>query len=319
MTNQAMLPSPSQTQFPTNLTHQTAGSATPPTQDSHLSSTLQAPCFPDSITAELDQLLLEVGMHATNLLETRDSSSLRDRTPVILRPPPVPAEPRYPTTGQKRSKRGRPNAPRLQNGRFQSVGSPSTKKTSTVTLLLPTTSEQPHEPLVMKIRASPYANLFSDMIPPDFYENSYCVISSNSLSSLPSFSQSFPSTTQSSSVTTSYAGSNTVVSSTLLPSSAQSTSVITSYFESNTLFPSPQFEFPSSEQFANNIIYYVIRLAPQNTSNNLHLIVLENMVHQHFKQPLIVHINSFLAANPVRNYITYASIIQSSLSFLGII
>ena len=314
-----MLPSTSQTQLPTNLTHQTAGSATPPTQDSHLSSTPQAPCFPDSITAELDQLLLEVGLHATNLLETRDSYSHRDKTPVILRPPPVPAEPRDPTTGQKRSKRGRPNAPRLQNGRFQSVSSSSTEKTSTETLLLPTTSEKQHEPLVMKIRASPYANLPSDMIPPDFYENSYCVISCNPLSSLPSSSQSLPSTTQSSSVTTSYAGSNTVVPLTLLPSSALSTSVITSYSESYTLLTAPKFYFPSSEQFANDIIYYVICLAPQSTSNNLHLIVLENMVHQHFKQPLIAHMNSLLAANPVRNYITYASIIQSSLSFLGII
>ena len=309
-----MLPSPSQTQLPTNLTHPTAGSATPPTQVSHLSSTPQAPCCPDSISAELDQLLLEVSQYSSsNLLETRDSSSQCDRRPVILRPPPMPAEPRDPTTGQKRSKRGRPNAPRLQNGRFLSVSSPSTEKTSTETLPPPTTSEQPHEPLVMKIRASPYANLPSDMLPPDFYENSYCVISSNPLSSLPGSSQSLPSTTQSSSV------SNTVVPSTLLPSSAQSTSVTTSYSESNTLVPSPQFDFPCSEQFANDIIYFVIRLAPQNTSNNLHLFVLENMVHQQFKQPLIAHINSLLAANPIRNYITYASIIQSSLSFLGII
>ena len=165
----------------------------------------------------------------------------------------------------------------------------------------------------MKIRASPYTNLPSDMIPSDFYENSYCVISSNPLSSLPSTSQSLPSTTQSSSVP------NTVVPSTLLPSTAQSASVTTSYSESNTLVPSPQFEFPSADQFANDIIYYVIRLAPQNTSNNLHFIVLENMVQEQFKQPLLPHINSLLAANPDRNYITYASIIQSSLSFLGII
>ena len=149
-----MLPNPSQTQLSTNLTHPTAGSATPPTQDSHLSSTPQAPCFPDSITTELDQLLLEVGLHSSNLLETRDSSSQCDRRPVILRPPPMPAEPRDPTTGQKRSKRGRPNAPRLQNGRFLSVSSRSTERT----LLPRTTSEQPREPLVMKIRTSPYAN-----------------------------------------------------------------------------------------------------------------------------------------------------------------
>ena len=118
------------------------------------------------------------------------------------------------------------------------------------------------------------------MISPDFYENSYYVVSSNHLSSLPSSTQSLASSSQSSSVTTSYSVSNNVLSSALLPSSAQSTSETTSYSESNI---SPQFEFPSSEQFANNIVYYVIRLAQQTMSNHLHLIVLENMVTPAFQ------------------------------------
>ena len=56
------------------------------------------------------------------------------------------------------------------------------------------------------------------------------------------------------------------------------------YSNSDTLIPTPlTFVFALSDQIASDIILFLIQASPQSSSNSLQLIVLENMLHKHYK------------------------------------
>lgn len=264
-------------------TPQMASSATLSTPVSQPFETLPAPFSTDLNSADaLEELLQQVGLSSDNLLET---PAAYENRPLPARPPPEPLE-ALQSSGPKRNKRGRPNAPRHPNGTFQSLSSPSTEKTSTV----PTTSEQDSS-LKMKIRVPSYANL-----PPVFssdttYENLPTVIASSSSTTSYSVIASNNSSTY----------SDTLTPSTLLQPNSSC------------------FEFPSSEKLASDLVAFLVQISPQpHSASTLHLLCLENMLRNHFYPSLVSHINSLYRTYPNRNYITFEFIIRNSLSYLGI-
>ena len=65
-------------------------------------------------------------------------------------------------------------------------------------------------------------------------------------------------------------------------------SVSNTYSSSNTLVHTPlTFAFPSSEQIACDIITFLVKSSPQYSSNTFPLIVLNNMLHKHYKPSLM--------------------------------
>ena len=176
-----------------------------------------------------------------------------NRSPAF-RPLPQPWE--LQPSEPKRNERGRPNAPRQENGQFNSQCSPSMEKTLTAMTNILTTSEH-NATLTMTFHSSPYENLPS-------YENLSYVMNTNS---------SF--ITPSAVVTTisPYVNVSPVISS----SCSTTYSVSNTYSSSNTLVPTPlTFDFPSSEQIACDIITFVVQSSPKSSSNTLPLNVLEN-------------------------------------------
>ena len=266
-------------QLQLNPTLQTASSLTHSTPDSQPYSTLQAPFSTDLSSADaLEELLQQVGLSSTNLLATPEQCENR---PLLHRPPPQPWDPTQ-QSEPKRNKRGRVNAPRQQNGRFQSLTSLTTERTPT----LPTTSEASTS-LKMTIRTPAYANL-----PPEFITSSpYVNVSSNIITQ--------SSTSALYSVTSSNSSSTSTYSDTLLPSTP-------SYFP-----------FPSSDQLASDLLSFLVQVSPQSASS-LHLLVLENTLRKHFYPTLVSHIESLYITHPNRNYVTFEYIIRNSLSHLGI-
>ena len=100
--------------------------------------------------------------------------------------------------------------------------------------------------------------------------------------------------------------------------SLNSTTYLYSY--SDTLLPTPSnFVFPSSEQIASDIIYFLVQASPHKSSNNLQLVVLENMLNNHYKQSFISDIDLLLLAFPNRNYTTFETIIRSCIAHIGVI
>ena len=66
---------------------------------------------------------------------------------------------------------------------------------------------------------------------------------------------------------------------------------------SNILLPTlSNFEFPSSEQIASDIIHFLVQASPHTIPNKLQLVVLENMLIKRYKQSLISHIDFFQVA-----------------------
>ena len=92
-----------------------------------------------------------------------------------------------------------------------------------------------------------------------------------------------------------------------------------SYSYSNTLLPTPSnFVFPSSEQIASNVNYFFVQASPHKSSNNLQLVVLENMLNKHYKQSIISDIDLYLLAYPNRNFTTFETIIRSCIVNFGV-
>ena len=221
-----------------------------------------------------------MGLSSDNLLATPEGTPQISNAnrSLLCRPPPEPWEPFQPSE-PKRNKRGRPNAPRQENGRFKGKCSSSTEKTLTAMPTVPTTSEI-NPTFQMTFHSSPYDNL-----PP--YENVLPV--------------------------TTTASPYLNVPPVIISSSS------CTYSNSDTLIPTPStFVFPSSDQIASDIISFLIQASPQSSSNSLQLIVLENMLHKHYKPSLVSHIDLVCSINPNRNYITFESIVRSCISFLGI-
>ena len=82
-------------------------------------------------------------------------------------------------------------------------------------------------------------------------------------------------------------------------------------------FPTPlNFVFTSSEQFASDIIHFLVQASPHTLPNNLQLVVFENMLIKHYKQSLISHINLLLLAFPNSNYTTFETIICSCIAHI---
>ena len=123
-------------------TLQTACLATLPTQHSQAYNAPQVHCLMDSTSPHaLEKLLQQVGESSDNLLATPEGTpqvSNANRS-LPCRPPPQTWEPFQPSE-PKRNKRGRPNAPRQENGRFKSQCSSSTGKTLTAMPTVSTTS-----------------------------------------------------------------------------------------------------------------------------------------------------------------------------------
>ena len=193
----------------------------------------------------------------------------------------------------KRTKSGRPNAPRQENGRFKSQCSPSMEKTLTAMPTIPTASEH-NAILSMTFHSSSYENLRS-------FENLSSVINTNS-------SFITPSTV----VTTISPHAN--VHPVIFSSCNTVYFVSNTYSSSNTLVPTIlTIAFFTSEQIACYIISFLIQSSPQSSSNTLPLIVLENMLHKHYKPSLVSHIESLLLATPNRTYITFETIVRSCI------
>ena len=274
-------------------TLQTANFATLSTQQSQVYNEPQAHCSLDSNTADaLEELLQQVGLSSDNLPATPEMTPQVQNANRSLpsRPPPQPWE--FQPSKPKRNTRGKPNAPRQENGRFKSQCLPSMEKTLTATATIPTTSEH-NATLTMTFHSSPYENL-------PLYEN---------LSSVMNNTSSF--ITPSAVVTTvsPYVNVPPVISS----------SSSTTYTSSNTLVPTySTFAFLIYEQIACDIITFLVQSSPQSSANTLPLIVLENMLHKHYKPSLVSHIDSLLLATPDRTYITFETLVRSCISFLGI-
>ena len=87
-----------------------------------------------------------------------------------------------------------------------------------------------------------------------------------------------------------------------------------SYSYSNTFLPSHvHFVLVLSDQIANDIIHIFVQASLPTSTNNLKLVVLENMLNKHFKQSLISQIKSMLLAFLTCDYTTYESIIRSCI------
>ena len=86
----------------------------------------------------------------------------------------------------------------------------------------------------------------------------------------------------------------------------------TNYSYNNTLLPTlSSFEYPSSEQIASDIIYCIVHASPHTSLNNLQLVVLENMLINHYRLSLISHIDLLLLVFLNCNYTTFETIIRS--------
>ena len=95
-------------------------------------------------------------------------------------------------------------------------------------------------------------------------------------------------------------------------------SITYSYFYSDTLLPTPSnFLFPLSKQIASDIIQFLIQASKNKSSNNLQLVVLENMLNKHYKQSFISDIDLLLLAFPNRKYTTFETIISSCIAHFG--
>ena len=202
---------------------QKASSLAHSTPDSQPYNTLQAPLSTDLSSAyAMQELLQQVGLSSTNLVATPEQYENRA---LLHRPAPQPWDPTQ-QSEPKRNNRGLVNAPRQQNGRFQSLTSLTTEKT----LTLPTTSEQ-DTCLKMKIRVSTYANSPAEFSSDPTYANLPNVIMSSSASN---------------SSTSTY--SDTLIPSTHLPSTPSF------------------FVFPSSDQLASDLISFLVQVSPQSSS-----------------------------------------------------
>ena len=103
-----------------------------------------------------------------------------------------------------------------------------------------------------------------------------------------------------------------------IPPIINSSSIHYSYFYSKTLVTAhSDFEFPSSEQIATEILHFLIEASPHTSSNRIQFFVLENMFNKHYKQSLISHIDELLLAIPLRNYNTFEFIIRSCIAHIG--
>ena len=223
--------------LPSRPTLPMASSSTLHTQCLQVYKTPQAPCLLDSSSANaLEQLLQEIGLSSDNLLATPEVtpqiSNANRSLPSCPQPQPWEFQPSEP----KRNKRGRPNAPRQEKGRFKSQCSPSMEKTLTTMPTFPTTSDH-NASLTMTLHSSPYENLPS-------YENLSSVMNTNSTFITPSAVVTTVSP---------YVNVPPVISSSCSLSSSNT------YSSSNTLIPTPStFAFPSSEQIACDIITFLV-------------------------------------------------------------
>ena len=103
-----------------------------------------------------------------------------------------------------------------------------------------------------------------------------------------------------------------------IPPILNSSSIDYSYFYSKTLLTAhSNFEFPSSEQIATDILYFLIEASPHTSSNRIQFCVLENMLNKHYKQFIISHIDELLLAIPLCNYKTFELIICSCIAHIG--
>ena len=103
-----------------------------------------------------------------------------------------------------------------------------------------------------------------------------------------------------------------------IPPIIDSSSIDCSYFYSKTLLTAhSNFEFPSSEQIATDILHFLIEASPHTSANRVQFCVLENMLNKHYKQFIISHIDELLLAIPLRNYKTFELIVRSGIAHIG--
>ena len=217
------------------------------------------------------------------LIGTRYSGELEPNAnrPLPSRPPPEPWVPFQPTK-PKRNK-------------CERINPPSMEKTSSPKPTAPSNSENSADR-----RPSTYENLPSIMDPTSPFINAFPI---NDTVVSPSFHSLI-------SVESPYIN---------IPFMISLNSTTYSYSYSNTLLPTPsKFVFPSSEQIASDIIYFLVKASPHKSSNNLQLVVLENMLNEHYKQSLISDIELLLLVFPNRYYTTFETIIRSCIAYFGV-
>ena len=186
---------------------------------------------------------------------TRYSGELELLEPNANRPLPSSQLPEpwmlFQSTNPKRNKCERTNPP-------------SMKKISFAIPTVPTNSENS-----VDLRHSTYKNLPSIMDPTSRFKNAYfindtvCSPTFHSLISVESHYVNIPRIISLSSTTYSYSYREPLLSTPL------------------------NFVFPSSEQIASDIIHFLVQASPHKSSNNLQLVLVDNMLNKPYKQSLI--------------------------------